>query len=237
LSDRDATVKYVAVLPHVREITLLGTSDPAYWKDRLAGEEVIPTDFSARAHVLVSGIESRFMGVRFREISICVFAHRDEAGVRRNGLFLAQAFNSSRFFAIVERVKFSTPYRYGRIRIDVALPASITLSEGSDVALRVAMADDSPASQREPLRVGDDGWEGPIFLPRKRRGRRAAGKWFLAKVGGHTRVYPFLPSRDAVTVGPGRSGDALPWISESGFSGQEWSIREDSAHGRTKTFG
>lgn len=237
MNDRDATVKYVAVLPHVREIALLGTSDLAYWKDRLAEEELLPTNFGARAHVLVSGIESRFMGIRFREICISVFAHRDNDGVRRDGLFLAQAFNSSRFFATVERVVFSTPYRHGRIGVDVALPASITLYEGPDVSLRVVMADENPTSQREPLRVGDDGWEGPVFLPSEGRGPRAAGKWFLANVRGHTRVYPFLRSGDAVTVGPGRSGDALRWISESSFSGQEWSIREDSTHARTKTFG
>ena len=51
LDDRDAnaTFRYVADLPHVREIALLGTSDPAFWKDRLAEDDLSPIDFGGRA--------------------------------------------------------------------------------------------------------------------------------------------------------------------------------------------
>jgi len=69
----NATFKYIAVLPHVREIALLGTSDLAFWTDRLAGEDLCPLDFGGQAHVLISAIEARFLGIAFREISITVF--------------------------------------------------------------------------------------------------------------------------------------------------------------------
>jgi hypothetical protein len=238
LNDRDAnaTCKYIAVLPHVREIALLGTADLDYWKDRLAEEDLYPLDFGGHAHVLVSAIESRFLGVRFREISITFFARRNDGDGGQDGLFLALAFNSSRFFAAVERTAFSTPYIHGRIRIDTGLPGSITLSDGSDATFGAAMAHEGDESFRDPVRVGDDGWDGPIFLPRVGRGPRASGKWFCAKVAGHTRVYPFLPADDQVKVGLGRNHDALRRVIDSGFAGQEWSIREDSRHSRTKTF-
>ncbi len=229
--DANATFKYAAVLPHVREIALLGTSDLAFWKDRLAEDDLSPVDFGGRAHVLIGAMESRFLGVRFRELSITVFARRDSGG--RDGLFLALAYNSSHLFAAVERAVFSTPYRHGRIRVNTGLPGSIALFEGLEAALDATMAPDGSASRREPIRVGDDGWDGPIFLPRD----GPSGKWFYAEVGGHTRVYPFLPTGDQVTVGPGRSQDAFRRIIEAGFSGQEWSIREDARHARTKTFG
>ena len=80
-------------------------------------------------------------------------------------MFLALAYNSSRLFAAVERAVFSTPYRHGRIRVNTGLPGSIALFDGPDAVLGVAMAHDGPASCREPIRVGDDGWEGPVFLP------------------------------------------------------------------------
>jgi len=151
-------------------------------------------------------------------------------------LFLALAFNSSRLFAAVERALFSTPYRHGRMRVDTGLPGSITLFEGRDAALGAVMGPNGCAARREPMRVGDDGWEGPVFLPRKERGPRASGKWFFAKLGGHTLVYPFLPEVDQVKVGLGRDQDDLRRVIESGFSGEDWSIREDSRHSRTKTF-
>ena len=51
LSDRDvnATFKYIAVLPHVREIALHGASDLAFWQDRLAEDHLSPVDFGGQA--------------------------------------------------------------------------------------------------------------------------------------------------------------------------------------------
>jgi hypothetical protein len=235
--DASATYKYIAVLRHVREIALRGTSDLAFWQDRLAEDNLSPRDFGGQAHVLLSAIESRFLGVRFREITISVFARRNGGDGGQEGLYLALAFNSSRFFAAIERAAFSTPYRHGRIRVDTALPGSIALFEGPDASLDVAMAGHSPASCREPTRVGVDGWEGPVFLPSDGHGPKATGKWFFAKVGGYTRVYPFLPAVDQVKVGSGSSHDTLRRVIGSGFCGQEWSIREDAWHARSKTFG
>jgi hypothetical protein len=239
LNDRDenATIKYIAVLPHVREIALLGTADLDFWKDRLAAEDLSPLDFDGHARLLISAIESRFMAIRFCEISITVFARRNGGDDGQEGLFLALAFNSSRFFAAIERAAFSTPYRHGRIRVDTGLPGSIALFEGPSAILSAAMGHDGPASNRQPIRVGVDGWEGPVLLPRVGRVPRASGKWFFAKVSGHTRVYPFLPVVDQVKVGSGSSHDALRRVIGSGFSGQEWSIREDAWHARSKTFG
>jgi hypothetical protein len=138
LSDRDvnATFKYIAVLPHVREIALRGASDLAFWQDRLAADNLSPLDFGGQAHVLLSAIESRFLGVRFREITISVFARRDGDDGGQEGLYLALAFKSSRLFTSVERAAFSTPYHHGTIRVDSALPGSIALFEGPDPALR-----------------------------------------------------------------------------------------------------
>ena len=235
--DSNSTFKYIAVLPHVREIALLGTSDFTFWNDRLAEENLSPLDFGGQSRILISAMESRYVGIKFREISITVFARRTDSDGGQHGLFLALAFNSSRLFAAVERAAFSTPYRHGRIRVETGLPGSIALFDGPDAALTAAMAHDGPASCREPIRVGADGWEGPIFLPRHGRGPRASGKWFFAKVGGHTRVYPFLPAVDQVKVGSGSSHDTLRRVIGSGFSGQEWSIREDAWHARSRTFG
>jgi hypothetical protein len=220
--DVNSTLNYIAVLPHVREIAPPGTADLDFWKERLAEEDLSPLEFGGHAHILISAMESRFRGVRFREISITVFARRDDGDGGQDGLFLALAFNSSRFFAFEERALFSTPYRHGRIRVDTVLPGSIVLFDGPDSALDAVMAHDVRALSGEPMRVGDDGWEGRIFLPRDRHTPRASGEWFFAKVAGHTRVYPFLPAGDQVKIGPGRRQDSLRPVIEPGFSGREW---------------
>ena len=228
-------VRYVATLPHVREVALLGTADRGDWADRLRGEGLSPADFDGEARVLITAIESRFLGLRFRELTLSVFAFRTEADARRDGLYLALAFNSSRLFAAVERTAFATPSRHGEIRVDLGPPACFGLV-GGDVDLRAEMSPDTTATRREPLRVGDEGWAGAVFLPGTGRGSEAPGKWFFARVGGRTVSYPFCTPGDALTIGPTRGLPPLSWVFESNFRGREWSIREDATHARTKTF-
>jgi hypothetical protein len=89
-------------------------------------------------------------------------------------------------------------------------------------------------AERKCIRCGNDGWEGPIFLP---GGRTAPGaKWFYARIGGPTRVYPYLPDRDQLTIRPEHAPAALSWLLESGFAGRQWAIRDSAAHAKSKTY-
>jgi hypothetical protein len=65
--------KYIAELNHVREVSLFGVADLAWWTKRLQCEGLFPTTSSGRAQVMISGIASRFMGLPFRELVIAVF--------------------------------------------------------------------------------------------------------------------------------------------------------------------
>ena len=135
------TVKYFAELAHVREVSLLGSADLGFWAERLRGEGLTPVEHAGRARVLVVACDSKFFGVRFRELSFSVFVHRPDASGRvgrpapsADAAFLVQAFNSSRFFAWSERTWFSTPYRHGMIDVNVGLPAAMRLGlEGQTV--------------------------------------------------------------------------------------------------------
>jgi hypothetical protein len=238
LNDHDASpgFKFVAVLPHAREIGLLGSADEVYWADLLRGQDLSPLERDGRASVLISAIESRFLGFRFRELCISVLVGRDVGGARQDGFYLAAAWNSSRYFAAVERAFFSTPYRHGNVCVDVRVPASLGLVGEAVVVFRAEMFAPSDAVAREPARSGVAGWHGPIFLPRDKPGASAGGKWFYARVGGDTRVFPFAPARDTVSFNTPDDQPAFRWLIESGFLGREWVIREDANHARTKTF-
>jgi hypothetical protein len=132
LNDRSAPAnfEYIAILPHVREIALLGTADLPFWKDRLAEENLSPVDFGGQARVLISAMESQYLVVRFRETSITVFARHDDVDGGQNGLFLALAFNSSRLFAVVERAIFSTPSCHGRILVETSYSRAFPAGNG-----------------------------------------------------------------------------------------------------------
>jgi hypothetical protein len=116
------TVRYVAELTHVREVSLLGTADLAFWEERLKEEGLAPAESEGKALLLLIAADSKFMGVRFRELSFSVLVGRQEEGARRGGAYLAQAFNSCRLFAFCERTFFSTPYYHGDVRVSASFP-------------------------------------------------------------------------------------------------------------------
>jgi hypothetical protein len=228
------TIKYAAELSHVRDVSLLGTANLAYWKDRLAEEDLIPADADGKAQILIVAAEAKFMGVRFRELSFSVLVSPPEDGKPQAAAFLVQAFNSCRFFAFCERVFFSTPYYYGAVGVSTALPASIRLTQHGEARFAAEM--EANTSTREPLRVGEDGWEGPVFLPARGRGSARHRKLFFARISGHTRTYPFLPSADPLTIQPARGSEILQELIDSQFVGQEWAVREDAEHAKSKTY-
>ncbi len=220
-------IKYVADLKHVREVSLLGTADLAFWEGRLREEGLAPAAQDGKAQLLVIAAAAKYLGLPFREVSFSVLV----AG-HAQAAFLVRAFNSSRLFAFCERAFFSTPYHPGDVRVSAAVPTSVEVSAGGAL-FRAEMQADASALAREPSRSGEDGWQGPVFLP---GGRGGKGNLFFARLHGHTRAYPFLPSRDAVTVRPAPGAGALQALVDSPFAGKEWVIREDAEHAKSKTY-
>ena len=218
----------------VREVSLLGRADLDFWSDHLQAEDLHPTPIDGKAQLLIISAAARWMGVRFEELSISVFVSRHKNGATPEGVYMTQAFNSSRFFSFVERTFFHAPYGHGEVRIKVGPPCSIELSTQQGANLVLEMSPDIPPSAREPGHSGPDGWQGPIFLPQKKR--TAAAKVYFGKIAGHTQSYPFCP-QDRVTLQPAPGAPILEWLQESHFAGHEWIIRENATHARSRTLG
>src|SRR4051812_34281167 len=106
-------IKWAAELSHVREVSLLGTADGAFWTQRLRDEDLLLAHRDGKAQVMIVAADSKFMGVRFGELSISVLAS-DRAN---HGAYLVHAWNSCRFFAFCERSFFATPYAHGEVQV------------------------------------------------------------------------------------------------------------------------
>jgi hypothetical protein len=232
----NSSVKWAAELAHVREVSLLGTADLAYWKDRLLEEGLLPAESDGRAQLLIIAADSKFMRVRFRELSFCVLVSRQDHGIRQDAAYLVRAFNSCRFFAFCERVFFSTPYYHGDVRVSASLPTSVHLVKNGEVVFAAEMGADPSGRGREPSRCGDDGWDGPVFLPKGGRRGGRQGKVFIARLRGYTRIYAFLPDTDSVAIRPSPDSEVLQALNDSQFVAREWIIREDATHAKSKTY-
>ncbi|MEX2026835.1 MAG: hypothetical protein WEH44_06030 [Pirellulaceae bacterium] len=229
----NAPLQFVAEISQVREVSLLGAADLPFWQERLKREKLFPAELDRQAQLLISGTSAKFRGIPFQELSISVFVSRQQRQEEREGAFLTQAFNSNWFFALVERLWFATPYNHARVSVEATLPASILVKQHGQVAFRSAMVEQGIA-QRQAIRCGNEGWEGPIFLP----GRRslAGDKWFYARIGGQTSVYPFLPDRDELSIRPELGPPAISWLAQSHFAGRQWVIRDSAVHAKSKTY-
>jgi hypothetical protein len=227
--------KYVAELSHVREVSLLGSADLVFWQNTLQDEELILAEKDGRAQILVIAADSKYLGMRFREVSFSVLFD----GYKGNeiaGAYLLQAFNSNWFFAFCERTLFCTPYDHANIRVNCS-PASVQIIKAGKVVFRAEMIPYDSAPSREPMRLSNDGWEGPVLLPRRSRGGRRNGNLFFAKIRGVTRSYPFLPSEDSLLFGPSRGSDEIiQALIDSRFVCREWAVRENATHAKSKTY-
>ena len=229
-------VRYVAEPKHVREVSLLGTANFEFWRRRLAQESLVPIERNGRARILIMAAEMIYWGVRFTEVSFSVLVCRPENKNQREAAFLVHAFNSCRLFAFCERALFAAPYSHGDCRVLVSPSVSITVTLAGEKVLGADMQSGFPSSPRDPSRSGDDSWEGVVFLPANRRGRRAEGRVFFARVKGQTQTYSFVPSRDVVSITPSTETEIFQALLESQFAGEAWVVREDATHGKSRSY-
>lgn len=225
-----AAVPYITVISQVRELTLLGSADLSFWQRHLAREGLAPTPAGGRAQLILSAPELRWGGVRFRELSLGVVAGAPPAGAPPTGLALVCAANSSRALAFLERTLFQTPYVHLPIAVEASLPASMAVTTSAGTSLHAAMA---PRAAPEWGR--DDAWEGAIFLPSPAAGP-ARRRWFRARLGGFTVAYRFNPATDTLALKPGADAGLAKLLIDSQFAPEEWRIRTDATHARSRTY-
>lgn len=218
-------VKYVATLPHVREVSIVGTADLGFWADRLRSEGLAPLESDGRARILIIAADSRFLNVSFQELSISIF-------LSPGGAFLTQAFNSRRSFAFCEYRLFGTPYAFGKVHVSATLPASVRLTHQQELLFRAEMGSGIVPPESPPHQ---DGWDGPIFLPSRREGE-GSSRLFFAKIHGATQPAVFQPSRDVLEIRPSRKFPVFQALIDSRFEATEWLVRQDAMHMKSKTY-
>jgi hypothetical protein len=227
-------VKWAAELDHVREVSLVGSADLYYWKERLEHVGLDPAEREGRAAMMIVAAEGKFLGVRFRELSISVEVV-PPADVSRSALLL-HAFNSVRFFAFCERTFFSTPYQHADVRITHSLPAAVGVIQNGIAVFQAQMQDVAPPAARTPFRQGDEEWEGWVILPQVSRVRRTQGKMFFARLRGQTQVYRFLPEADTLKLEPQSEKDVFSDLVRSHFVAHQWVVRANATHAKSKTY-
>lgn len=229
-------VKWTAELAHVREVSLAGSADLAYWTDKLAADGLAPVERNGRARIMLIAADSKFLGVPFRELSVSVPVAPVEQPTGSGGAYLVCAFDTCRFFAFCERTFFSTPYVHGDVRVSARMPASIELVMDGQRVFRAEMLAEISGAERTPFSRGEGGWDGPVFLPGRGIRRPRAGKLFFARIRGDTLTYPFVAGADSLTISPCPKSRSLQSLVDSQFVATEWAVRADATHAKSKTY-
>jgi hypothetical protein len=82
------SVKWVAELAHVREVSILGTADLSFWKDRLYRQNLLPAERDGQAQIMIVAAESKYMGIRFQELSFSVLVSAGTRGLAKRRLLV-----------------------------------------------------------------------------------------------------------------------------------------------------
>ncbi len=220
----DTSIKYAADLDNVKEVTLHGTADLSFWEAALRKERFFPYQEADKAVLLLSAIDAKWRGLKFREFVIAVGVSHNESGTSLDGYYLPQAFNSSKLLTFSERVFFNTPYAQGDIELRNKLPAFIRLWHDTRFLLHAEMSVPDMPPMVEYLE-----WKGPIFLPNSR------GKFF-AVLAGEADIYPFSPEADRFEIQPSVRYGVFRQLIESNFTGSVWCLRNSARHAKSKTY-
>ena len=219
-------VKYVAEIKNVREICLVGSADFEFWKTHLGPSQLTPTNFAGHAHVLVSTVKLKWMGIRFEELSIAIPIDPPDSST--HSVYLASAFNTSQLLAWCERTFFQTPYEHAQITMNAEQPWSFELRDNARATLAVQCQRAAPTSTVE------DDWIGSIFLPTTRQNSQR--KFFHAKLSGPVQLAPFAATSAEFAVHPSPQQPAIQLLIDSHFAPIEWRVRPNATHARSKTF-
>lgn len=215
--------EYVAVITPVREVILVGGADLSFWRAQLRAEGLVPREDQGQASVLLSAMQSKWMGIPFREFTIGVLAGDQAGEAGDDSLYLVQAYNSSRLLAFAERTFFRTPYFPAAIELNEQAPVKAGLSQKGTHLVQATMA-----AGNSRLRQEEQDWQGCIFLP----GRE---EYFTARLAGLTDIYPFM-DEDTLAIRPRETDEALQLLVRSGFAGREWRVRTGATHARSRTY-
>ena len=224
--------KYIAEIHHAREVCLHGTADLAFWSDRLHEQELEVASENNRASLIFTAVEARWMGITFCELSIGVHVRAKWNVGHEEGIFLVQAFNSSRLFTFCERRFFHTPYYRSNVQLSVNFPASILAGTTDQEFFSAEMQGDE---KREPTPAAHESWEGPIYLPSLQPEKGLSRRLFWAKLAGVTETYPVSAS-DRFRFHSTRQQPVLGWLTNAGFAAERWSVRHSATHARSRTF-
>jgi len=212
-------IKYMTVIRTAREVSLWGKADAAPWQAYLQAEGESPEVNDGKVSLLISTVDSKYMGLRFQELSVSVQLSTDR-------YFLAHAFNSIPAFAWSERRFFRTPYYAAKTTV---AEKQIVLRRGSEPLLRATLEENAPCLQDSP-----EDWRLILRLPRKFRKQAGVPHYFYARLQGETRHYPGTAC--ALQLTPRADDVVFILLVESRFAVQEWHVRANATHSKSKTY-
>jgi hypothetical protein len=210
--------QYVTVVESVLEVSLRFEAQAGPWAALLQANDVPIVPQTERVQVILSGVQARFMGVRFRELSISV-------QLTEADYYLAHAFNSVRPFAWAERQFFRTPYYHA----DIALSeTSITLRRAGQVMLDAAL---SPGAKMTSEQGEVDLLK--LYLPKALRKDASVSHYFDARLEGASQHFDIAGADYRVE----QAGDvaALKAFDASEPVLRDWFVRRQAKHSKSAT--
>jgi hypothetical protein len=207
-------IDYVTVISPVKEITLWGRAEAVPWQTYLKEEGLAPFIQNGKVELLISTVDSRYMGFRFQELSISIMLSESE-------YFLAHAYNSIPLFALAERKFFQTPYYAGKLLVE---KNRLALNDGT--SFEAKLAPNAPC-----LKTGDEDWQLLIRLPKALRQKADKPHFFYARLQGYTEGY----QADLASLSMKGEEAVFKLLRQSQFQPEEWRIRASATHSKSKT--
>jgi hypothetical protein len=207
-------INYITVISPVKEVTLWGKAEAKAWQATLKEEGLTPLVRDGKVEIMISTVDSKYMGFRFQELSIAVL-------LAENEYFFPHAYNSIPLFALAERKFFQTPYYAGKLVVE---KNRLLLNEGKSFEAIL-----SP--EAACLKTGEEDWKLTIRLPKALRKKADKPHFFYARLQGYTETY----QADLESLSMDGEEAVFQILRESQFQPIEWRVRAKAIHSKSAT--
>ncbi|MGM0588912.1 MAG: hypothetical protein ACQETE_10880 [Bacteroidota bacterium] len=230
----DSIPAYRDIQEGLQELVLVGSARSEYWEDILYPQNFAPRSKHGRVRLWLDFILGYWLRKPYFELRTLVEIELTKHERDEQGLYLVNALNSSRFLSFIERTMYNMPHQPADIAMQTHRPPAFQFREADTFILKGQLSNKPDKIREYEVYSEMRSWKGPVCLPDQHKGLQTDKRLFVSAFEGRTKIVPFSEHLDTFEMNEQSNHPLLLHLLNSGYRAEEWQIRPQATHRRTK---
>jgi hypothetical protein len=225
---------YKYVREGIKEFIVVGSASAEHWENILYPQDLSPKRNRDRVPIRLSHTLSSWMSKWYFELRVYVELSMSHHQHNEEGLYLVWVMNTSPFISFIERTFYNMPHRSGQVAMQLEKPPVAQVKVEDQYLWQGKISSREDKLRDHEIYTEKQLWQGPVFLPDKKRGLKTDRRFFEASFEGQTKILPFSEQVDSFTLSDSLNHPLGHHLNESGFRIEQWHLRHAATHKRTR---